>query len=147
MRESTPEPLSKPSPGALPPSRWDLGQLEEIRRLATEQQEALRHGQVQRFEALLERREALIEALGVSAAAVPGENVIPFPAAAPPEKERLQALQVLQKIMSLDRENEKRLRARVEQVRESLGQVRRGGQAQQRYAPRTAPQGRIERTG
>ena len=134
------------APPAAPGSLADLEQLVEIRDLAREQQGALRHGQVQRFEALLERRQTLIDA--VRAPAARAANVIPFPAAAAPEAQRVQALQVLEEIMALDRENERTLRARVTQVQESLGAVRRGRQTQQRYAPaRAAAVGRIERSG
>ena len=130
----------------LPVRLPDIEQLEAIRYLAKEQQGALRHGQVQRFEALLERRQTLIDALEAPAPAA--NNVILFPTAVPAETQRVRALQVLEEIMTLDRENEETLQTRVTQVQESLGTVRRGRHAQQRYAP-APPEvlGRIERSG
>lgn len=123
----------------------DLDQLQELKRLATEQRGALQHGQVQRFEALLELRQAVIDLITPAA---PPENVIRFPSQAPAEKERLQALDVLNEIMTLDRANEQALRSRLDEVRESLGAVRRGRRAQAGYAgPGAASAGRIERTG
>ncbi|MEE9278245.1 MAG: flagellar protein FliT [Dehalococcoidia bacterium] len=121
--------------------------LKELLGLAEEQRRALQDDQIQAFEALLDRRQRVIETLaGPSTEPLP-ENVIPFPGAADVADDGPTLSVVVRAILTVDRENESLLRDKMSALGATLRNLHRGRQAAQGYAVRLPKASSLDRTG
>ena len=116
-------------------SRFAL--LRELFDLARAQRRALEADALDRFESLLDEREAIIlrlQTLSEDAAADLPPNVIPFPAAPASEAEDILALDTLIRgVLEHDRHNEEMLVAMRESIRAALPALEAGRRTAARY--------------
>ncbi len=131
------------------PAGTHFSRLKEIFRLAQAQREALRADHFQRFEALLDQRQAIIDDLAAEPGRDPArpENVIPFPAAAPAPEDALAVAALLQGILEIDRENETLLRGKLGDLAASLERLASGRRAARAYRPAAVAVDRYDRAG
>lgn len=124
-------------------ARFNL--LKQLFRLAQQQRTALQADQIQRFEALLDRRQGVIDALAEPPPDQVPANVIPFPGTAPTEEDRMAIDTLLRGILEMDQENEVLLREKMAELGTSLRRIQRGHQAAAGYKVPPQRRGGLDR--
>ncbi len=121
--------------------------LKRIFRIAEEQRGALEADRLQRFEALLDERQGLMEALLSAAPGTRPENVIEFPRRGQGEDDAIAIEALIKGIVEIDQQNGESLRAAMSEVARALGTLAEGRRVAQRYwsVPERRP--RLERRG
>lgn len=112
-------------------SRFAL--LKQLFRLAQQQRGALNDDQLQRFEALLDSRQRLLDRLAEGDAGPVPANVIPFPGRDGSPEDAIAFRALVQGILRIDQENEVLLRRKMAEVSGKLRRLNRGRQAQRGY--------------